>query len=78
MKNELIHVSHLHPRVVGDRKGKYLVQFAGTSMKNSAKLGMLQVWNIPFNSREEAQEYLNAMTGRKIIINHGKQSTLAY
>lgn len=78
MKNELIHVKYMSPSVYANGKGEYLVQFAGTSMKSIKKLGLLQVWQIPFGTREEAKEYLDSALGRKIIINQGKQSTLAY
>lgn len=61
MRSETIIVKFVSDYVYADtRKSetKYLVQFAGFSDKGS-KLMRLQVWDMPFNTREEANSTLN-------------------
>jgi hypothetical protein len=50
---------HVHYESSGKYKGKYLVQWGGVSDKPS-KLGKLQVWESPYDTREEAQEVLKS------------------
>lgn len=59
IKNKLKRVEMIIVQLVGKivypDKDKYLVQIAGVS-DNPRKLSRLQVWDMPFDSREEAQK----------------------